>query len=380
MRIYYIAHARIPTQKAHGLTIVKSCESFAAAGADVVLLVPRRKNLYNRDLFDVYNVSRTFNVRYLFVLDLLRRYSGRFAFSIQLLTFYASVFFFMLFRSRKNALVYTRETHVLLLSLLGFRVVYECHHVFDSRPGFFSRCRRAYRIITISHALKNIFIRNGFDEKNIIVAPSGVDLDTFAITISKADARRELNLPSDKPIVLYTGNFTTMGEDKGIADIIAALRNVPEVLFAAVGGNEPDQERYRALAQKHGVGDRVIFFGNSPQTKLALFQRAADVLLMPFPDMPHYRNHMSPVKMFEYMASGRPIIASDLPTIREVLNDKNAVIVPPGDPKALAGAIRRLLSDTTRAQKLAAQAFSNVAVYTWKNRTQRILDAISKPL
>ena len=85
---------------------------------------------------------------------------------------------------------------------------------------------------------------------------------------------------------------------------------------------------------------------------------------------------MSPVKMFEYMAGGRPIIASDLPTIREVLNEKNAVFVPPDNPSALAQAIEELLKHPERAQEFARQAKRDVLAYSWDERTKRILSFI----
>jgi len=110
---------------------------------------------------------------------------------------------------------------------------------------------------------------------------------------------------------------------------------------------------------------------------LAMYQKAADVLLMPFPDTPHYRNHMSPVKMFEYMASKRPIIASDLPTIREVLNEKNAFIVPPGDITILAKTIRYVREDKESINSLAGIAYADVARFGWHSRTENILKHIS---
>jgi glycosyltransferase involved in cell wall biosynthesis len=127
-----------------------------------------------------------------------------------------------------------------------------------------------------------------------------------------------------------------------------------------------------AEASELGVLGRVILRGTTTQKMLALYQKASDVLMMPFPDTPHYRNHMSPVKMFEYMAAKRPIIASNLPTIREVLNDKNAILVPPGDPTELA----RVLSDLASKSALEAitdQAYTDVQGYSWNARTQKIL-------
>lgn len=372
MKLYYITHTRMPTGRAHGFTIAKSCESFGQIGMDVVFVTPALKSNATGDLFDIYKISRTFAVRYLPVVDAVRFSGSRAAFMIRIMSFYMSVACFMSFRSRRDVIVYTRDASiVLLLTVLGFRSVFECHMIPQNRERFFRICRRA-RIITISNALRDAFITEGFSAGKILVAPSGVDLSTFAIDASREVARQVLSLPADARIATYTGNFTTMGADKGIADIITALKELPQILFVAAGGGEADIEHYRNLAREQHVDQQVRLSGQAPQTTLALYQRAADILLMPFPDTPHYRNHMSPVKMFEYMASGRPIVASDLPTIREVLNEANAVIIPPGDPHALAGAVDALLDDPARAEALSHKARSDVVEYTWQSRAERI--------
>ena len=101
---------------------------------------------------------------------------------------------------------------------------------------------------------------------------------------------------------------------------------------------------------------------------------------MPFPDIPHYRNHISPVKMFEYMASKRPIIATDLPTIREVLYESTAIIVPPGNPEALAAAVRKLRENSTGGKACALRAYENVRRYTWDVRMQRVAAFIQRSI
>lgn len=98
---------------------------------------------------------------------------------------------------------------------------------------------------------------------------------------------------------------------------------------------------------------------------------------MPFPDTPHYRNHMSPVKMFEYMASKVPIIATDLPTIREVLDEESAIMVSPGDPAALSQAMKRTFAEPGIARLLAERAYEKVSEYSWQRRTERILEHIA---
>jgi glycosyltransferase involved in cell wall biosynthesis len=376
MKLYYIALARIPTEKAHGLTIAKSCEAFGNEGVDVTLVIPRRVNDLLDDVYTAYNLKRTFTVKFVPIIDLLRLSKSDLTFRVQAITFYISACLYMLFKSRSNTIIYTRQPLFALLSFVGFRVVYECHHVFNKSNLFFMLCHRAYKIVTISHALKHAFTEHGFDDQNILVAPSGVDLTTFEIETLQTDARRELGLPMETPLIVYTGNFTTMGADKGIADIIQSLTKIPQVIFVAVGGSAGDMQDYNTLAQKNGVETQVRLFGSAPQSKLAVYQRAADILLMPFPDTPHYRNHMSPVKMFEYMASGVPIIASDLPTIREVLNEHNAMIVAPGNSMEIAHAITELLGDANKSRTLAEQAKKDVREYSWPKRTQRILEAM----
>ncbi len=377
MNMYYITHTRMPTDKAHGITIMRSCESFAAAGAHVVFVTPHLKTKAQGDVFEIYRVPRTFSVRHVPTLDLVRYSGGRVAFLLRLFTFYASATLYMLFRQRAGTVIYTRDAPLIALRYLGFRVVYECHHLFSRNAGFFALARRAHRIVTISEALKRSFVAAGVPAHIVLAAPSGVDLAIFGIEMPQESARASLDLPMKGHIALYTGNFTTMDQSKGIEQCIAAMRETGSVYFVAAGGDAADIKKYEQLAHDLGVANRVILRGHMPQTELAKYQRAADVLVMPFPDTPHYRNHMSPVKMFEYMASGRPIVSTDLPTIREVLNDENAIIVRPGDPEALARGISSIFSDPARGQRLAVRARIDVERYTWRARARGILQFVA---
>jgi glycosyltransferase involved in cell wall biosynthesis len=372
MKLFYLANIRIPTEKAHGVAIVKACEAFAKAGAETTLVVPRRRTPIKKTVFEAYSVEQAFSVVFLPTLDLIREKGGAIFFRIQTLTFQLSLICFLLFSDRKTIL-YTRDSDLLSLCSLGYKVVFECHLIHGNRKVFFTLARRAHRIVVISQALKNAFIEAGFSPESVLVAPSGVDLSIFDIDISKEEARRQLDLPHQGFIGVYTGNFTTMGEDKGISDIVKALPHSPQVTFVAVGGSEKDMARYLKQAEELRVSDRVIFRGSTTQQNLALYQKAADVLLMPFPDTPHYRNHMSPVKMFEYMVSRRPIIASDLPTIREVLNSENAVIVPAGNPVSLASTLGEIRLHPAHSNTLAERAFKDAQVYSWTSRAERVL-------
>jgi len=383
MELLYIANARIPTEKAHGVAIMKACQAFARARHSVRLVVARRVNALPQDAHALYGIPEQFPIVRIPTLDLYAYETvlGRACFVVQAFTFYKLLFLWVLFQSRSQV-IYTRDAPVILLRLLGYRVFFECHSVPRRTPFFFALARRASGIVVISQGIRKILTSAGIDEKKIIVEPSGVDLSIFDTSLSLAEARQTLGLPQEKFILVYTGSFTTFGEDKGLTDSIRAfaLLRDPNVLFLAVGGSEQDRTRYEALARELGVTDAVRLLGPVPQKELATCQKAADALLMPFPDIPHYRNHISPVKMFEYMASKRPIIATDLPTIREVLYESTAIIVPPGNPEALAAAVRKLRENSTGGKACALRAYENVRRYTWDVRMQRVAAFIQRSI
>ena len=105
---------------------------------------------------------------------------------------------------------------------------------------------------------------------------------------------------------------------------------------------------------------------------------ACDVLAMPFPDFPHYRLHMSPLKMFEYMAAGKPIITSDLPTVRDVLSEETAVFCVPGDTASLTQALTWGAAHAAEARERGERARKLVQErYTWEKRMGRILACAS---
>ena len=83
------------------------------------------------------------------------------------------------------------------------------------------------------------------------------------------------------------------------------------------------------------------------------------------------------MKMFEYMTSHEPIVASDLPSFREVLNEKNAILVESDSPEAMARGLKKVFSDTEFSAKISEQAYQDVQKYAWDNRAKNILDAIS---
>ena len=118
--------------------------------------------------------------------------------------------------------------------------------------------------------------------------------------------------------------------------------------------------------------------GYKPHAEIPYWLKAADILVLPNTEKDHFSEYYtSPLKMFEYMASKRPIAASDLPSIRDILNEENAIFFEPDNAESLASAINQLLEDEVFAKKITHQAHQDVQKYTWDNRAKEILDLIA---
>jgi glycosyltransferase involved in cell wall biosynthesis len=122
-----------------------------------------------------------------------------------------------------------------------------------------------------------------------------------------------------------------------------------------------------------GIADRVTFTGLVAPGQVPEHLRNADILVLPNPASAISNHATSPLKLFEYMAAGKPIVASNLPSIGEVLtHEVNALLVAPGDAEALAGAIGNLVADADLRARLGAAARRDVAEYSWDRRAERL--------
>ena len=376
MKIIYIANSRIPTTKAHGFQIIKMCEAFSNAGAGVELWAPKRFNPIKEDSFRYYNIRETFTIKKIAVIDLipLSRYLGFIANFIESFSF--AVFTVVALSRRDFDIIYSRDQFTLwFLSFFNKKFIYEIHS-FPRHAALYRRIwKKAHKIIVITSALKNLVIKEGIPENKILIAPDAVDLKIFeSINADKDELRAELNLPKDSFLVGYVGKFKTLEMEKGIKTMIEALPlsgNETKMVF--VGGEESEIKEYKMFSNRFNVLPQCIFISYQPHAKVIRYIKAMDALVIPFPNKSHYAFYASPLKLFEYMASGRPIIASDLPALREILNDKNALFFKPDDAPDLARAIKMLKSSQMLGYHLSQQALADVKEYTWDKRAQRIL-------
>jgi glycosyltransferase involved in cell wall biosynthesis len=390
--IIYLSKARLPTEKAHGFQVMKMCEGMAALGHDVELLHPRREQgdvaLRQADPFAYYGVRRTFSVRTLSNWDVVRL-EGRLPDLPFRVLFAAHDFGWGLLATWRAAqahpdLIYTRNpSFAYWAARLGRPCVFEAHLPPSRRMVPFVRALSKHPCLRAAYALTSYTAADleaaGLPREKVGVLPDAADLTAFANAPSKEAARRRLDLPPRRRIIGYVGRFETMGKEKGIGDLIRAMA-VPvlrrtDPLLLCVGGPMGPVGRYTALADSIGVPSTALrFVDRVPTAEMPTWLAALDVAAMPYPDAEHYATAMSPLKLFEYMAAGLPIVATDLPSLREVLEDgENALLAPPGDPEALAGRLARLLEDEGAASALGERARRSAARYTWERRAERAL-------
>jgi glycosyltransferase involved in cell wall biosynthesis len=370
MKMIYIANARIPTEKAHGIQIMQMCQSFAS-NIEVELVAPQRFNYIKKDPFEYYGIERNFKIKKLPCLDLivLYKYIGHLGFWIESATFYFFVFLYVF--SKKADIIYTRDKLLLPLVILKKNLIYEAHtfprHYFLYSLFF----KRLKKIVVITQKLKDLFMEKGIPSRKILVVPDGVDFEKFNVRETREQCRSNLNLPPDKKIVLYTGHLYEWKGAQVLAEASQYLSKDVEIYF--VGGTNEDIKKFKEFKEFKGFKIQVV--GHIPHSEIPYWLKAADVLVLPNSGKQEISKHWtSPLKLFEYMAANKPIVASDLPSIREILNEKNSVLVKPDDSKELAKGITRALKDKILAEKISARAYENVKEYTWDKRVKKILE------
>jgi glycosyltransferase involved in cell wall biosynthesis len=264
----------------------------------------------------------------------------------------------------------------------GLPTIYECHAPpsgFEQKYwNLLTRSKNFQRLIVISNALRDLLLEQIPEARDleIVVAHDGVDLERFQHLDDAKTAKHKANRDSTRPVAGYAGHLYA---GRGIEIILACAKALPDWDFVVAGGTAEDVRAYTDQATRLKLTN-IEFWGFIPNSALATKLAIADVLLMPYQKSVSVSSGaldtaqwMSPLKMFEYMAMGRAIISSDLPVLREVLDQKNAVLVDPTDPTAWTQALRNLRTIEAR-QVLIEAASKAVDQYTWRKRAATIMD------
>lgn len=222
-----------------------------------------------------------------------------------------------------------------------------------------------------SHHAAQSYREAGVAAERILVAHNGAEPRRMGVPMQKGEARARLVLPPDRPIAVYAGR---LNQRKGLDQLLALAALRQETLFLLIG-SEGDGPIERMAAAHDNV--RVLPWQEPASLPAWLY--AADLLLIPASREPleRYRTCVLPMKLFAYLAAGRPIIAPEAPDTAELLVDQhNALLVPPGSPPAAAAALDRLLAHPKLAETLGANGRALAEELTWDARAQRITDFI----
>jgi len=377
MKIAYIVNARIPTEKAHGYQISKMCEAFSIGGANVELVIPFRNNRISEDVFSYYNLSRVFRVRGIgsLALDTLADTLPFVGFRLRSLLFSLRLCFLDI---SKDTVIYSRDPEIVwLFGVRGYHTVFDVHR-WPERRGTLFRYLIKHTDLVVANSRGTADACRAHGIKNVYIAHNAVDLSNFVGLDEKGVLRKKLDFPQDKKIVMYVGHLYRWKGVDAVIETAHVLLSRHDILFVLVGGVAEDVEKYEHIIVKRGLMN-VRILGHQKKESIPKFLRSADILLLP--NIPLTREselYTSPIKMFEYMASHVPIIASNLPSLREVLNEHNAVLVKAGDPAALANSITNLLADERKRHDIAEAAFHGVTEHTWENRAQNIIRCIEE--
>ncbi|MBM3230725.1 glycosyltransferase family 4 protein [Candidatus Peregrinibacteria bacterium] len=387
MRIAYVTHTRFPTEKAHGHQVAQVCSALAALGHTVTLVVPDVQTGVRQDAFAYYGLPKNFSIEKIHAFDALHHplVPGALAFLLSMRSYRKSLR--NILSKRRFDLLYARSP-VILPTLVesGMPVIIELHTLpRRGKSGFVKWCNRCKRVVCLTTPMRDALVGWGVAKKKTMIEGDAVDLARFAKPLAKSAAKKHHRLPADSVVVGYVGSLVTFDRlQKGVDLLVRALarmkkQHVPVFGFI-VGGPVKWSERYRKLGYSLGLTHHEVQFHVAlPSKQVPSALAACDILVYPAPASkhPYFRRDTSPLKLFEYMAAGVPVVCADIPPVRDVVDATMVRFAEPGSLASIAGGIKHILEKPKEAAARAKKAKEAMKEYTWEKRMKRILAGLS---
>lgn len=374
---------RFPSPRANGIQVVKTAHALALRGRDVRLVVRHSDPRPTPEILPEFGVEPTPRLH---VDRLIVGHAPNSSF-IPRLRYLTQALLLGRRSARAGAQVVTRDLQLadLLLRVGCSRLTYEAHAVeavmYDERHQLYglkegpspakrrrieNRERRVWTgaqgFIATTRGILTTFERLFGARHGTAVVPNGCDTPRDRVFVAPPESGR----------VVYAGQLYPW---KGVDVLVQAFARMNRGELVIVGGlkGEADFDRVQNLAKSLNLGDRIIFKGSLPQKDVAFELAQATVVVAPFLKSAMTSEHTSPIKAFEAMAAGRPLLISDTDASREIVEDgKTGIVVAPGNVEAWAGALDRVLSDRALQMALARAAFEKATQYSWARRAERI--------
>jgi glycosyltransferase involved in cell wall biosynthesis len=381
LHIIYLSFYAFPGRGTHTIQVMNMCSAFSKIpGIKITLLTPKQSDsrLENvkSDIWSFYGVEENFKIHFTPDRFNLRNKSQVIVKFYRLIfTFFASLFYMR--KLKDDFIIYSRAPRVvrILSSVLRLCRVKNFKGFFlelHNLPGKKYSLKRSEGMIVISDTLKKDLLKkySGIKEDKIIVAHDGANLNLNSGSESTVELRSKLNLPVDKKIITYTGRII---KGKGADRLIEAFGsfNARDDLFLLMVGKIYD-ECFIKLAADLKIKN-ILFKGFVQPSEVRDYLLCSDILVLPSTEELSYAKYTSPLKLFEYMAAKKPVVASSLESIKEVIhNDANGLIFDPSDVNSLINSLNYLLSNGEKAARLAERAYTDVKNYSWDKRAEII--------
>ena len=374
LRVLYVGSHPLFTEGASAVHMMKMCQAMANLGIAVECVLPGR--VKKERLFSYYGVKTPFRITSIALSGGMARRPLHGLLGATYARRKRDDFDFALTRDLIFAWFATRA--------FGIPTVYDAHHppvnwVAEKIIGSFSRSKNLLGMSFNSDGLRKIYSRLGIAGQKPVVAPNGFEREAFEGECDVSSLRARLGLPFDRKIVCYCGN-TYRG--RGLEILVRAAAQMPEVEFLIVGGRERDNAIWREMARQSGAGN-FRMEGFVRQREVSAYLLASDVLVMPYSSGVTIRDgteageFTSPLKLFEYMAAGKPIVATGVPSVLEILTPgENSVVTPPDDAEEFIEALGLVLGDSELCVRISERARSDAAEYTWEKRVSKIIDGV----
>ena len=358
MKLFYITKVSIPSSAAQSVQIASMCEVFGKKDIHFELYSPL--NNENKNISKPYKWNKIKLLTKFRYLEMIIR-------------------MILIVIRKKPTHIFTREIAIAyVFSFFNLKTIYEAHKEPKTKTASFMikqlKKFNNFKLVTISKALKDYYINEyNYEENQVFDYHDGVFLekyDTFR-NISKEGLRKKLDLPIDKTIIMHTGSLYK-GKDAELFKSI--VDNLNDILFIQIGGSKEDITRYKEFYKDN---KNIIFIGHQDHEKIIQYQMSADLLFYALTKSNSLWQFTSPLKLFEYMATGIPILGSNIGSVREVLNETNSIPFDPEDEQSIVDGVRFYLKNKVEVEKRAKNALKDVREkYTWDKRAKSILEFI----
>jgi glycosyltransferase involved in cell wall biosynthesis len=358
MKLFYITRVNIPSTAAQSVQIYSMSKAFDKQISNFKLISPL--NNKNKNLNTSFNWDKIYlKTRFKYLEVLMRSFPKVI--------------------KEKPTHIFTRDIFIaFIFSFFNIKVIYEVHKEPKTKTAYFLlkflRFKNNFLLIAISKALENYYLKFGYKKEKLFHYHDGVFIENYdkIRNISKENLRKKLNLPVDKTIVMHTGSLY---EGRGAELFEVIIKNFPEIYFVQVGGSKKYIDKWRNYYKNY---NNIQIIGHQDNDTLIKYQMSADLLFLPMTKNNPIWWCTSPMKLFEYMATGIPVLASNVGSVGEVLTDRNAIIFNPDKLQSIIDGINYFLSNRDESLKKAKNALQDIREkFIWDKRVEKILEFIS---